>query len=159
VPLEFLNRALSSELQSRLSESISFNTRVSIAEEVFSRQLTENKKDFDFKRISKAVEFIKKTKGIVDIDILAQQVCLSRKQFERCFLDNVGISPKQYLRIVRFQSSIHINSQTNDLPMTQLAIECGYYDQSHFINEFKLLTGLTPKKFFSDCDSVSDFFD
>ncbi len=158
VPLEFINGALSKELQGKLSDNISFNNRVLIAEDVFCQQLTANKKDYDFNRISHTVEVIRNTKGVVEIDFLSQQACLSRKQFERMFLGYIGISPKQYLKIVRFQSALHINSQSNDLSMTQLAHESVYYDQSHFINDFKALTGLTPKKFFADCDSVSDFF-
>lgn len=108
--------------------------------------------------MSHSLELIKKAKGMVDIDFLSQQACLSRKQFERLFSEHIGISPKQYLRIIRFQSALHNNSQSNHWSMTQLALESGYYDQSHFINDFKALTGLTPKKFFADCDSVSDFF-
>jgi AraC-like DNA-binding protein len=158
VPLEYINRALSLELQGRLSEAVSFNARVSIAEDFFCRQLTANKKGYDFKRMSHAVDLIRSAKGMVGIDILSQEACLGRKQFERLFLENIGVSPKQYLRIIRFQSSLHINSQKNNLSMTQLAHESGYYDQSHFINDYKALTGLTPKKFFADCESVSDFF-
>jgi AraC-like DNA-binding protein len=159
VPLEFINSAFSKEFQSRLSESISFNARVNIAEEIFCRQLTKDNRSYDFKRMGNTVELIKNAKGVVEIDLLSQQACLSRKQFERLFLGYIGISPKQYLKIIRFQSSLYYNSQRNGLSMTQLAHASGYYDQSHFINDFKTLTGLTPKKFFEDCDSVSDFFE
>jgi AraC-like DNA-binding protein len=158
VPLELINRTLSQELQSRLSETISFNARVDIAEDFLCRLLTASTKGYDFKRMSHSLELIKRAKGMVEIDFLSQQACLSRKQFERLFMEHIGISPKQYLKIIRFQSALYIRSQGNDVSMTQLALESGYYDQSHFINDFKSLTGLTPKKFFTDGDSVSDFF-
>lgn len=159
VPLDFINVALSTELQSRLSQELSFTMRVQIAEEVLCRQLTRSERGYDFERLKHTVELIRNSRGLVEIEALSQQACLSRKQFERLFLDSIGMSPKQYLKIIRFQSAIHLNSQGKLLSMTHLAHESGYYDQSHFINDFKSLTGLTPKKFFADCDSVSDFYE
>ena len=44
------------------------------------------------------------------------------------------------------------------MSLTELAYDCGYYDQSHMINDFKLLTGMSPRQYFSDCDAYSDYF-
>lgn len=46
------------------------------------------------------------------------------------------------------------------MSLNELAYENGYFDQAHFINDYKILTGLTPKQFFNDCEEpMSDFFD
>ncbi|MBC8182113.1 AraC family transcriptional regulator [candidate division KSB1 bacterium] len=70
----------------------------------------------------------------------------------------IGITPKQYLKTIRFQLSLHKKAQNDKLNITELAYESGYYDQAHLINEFKSLTGQTPKQYFDKNISFSDFF-
>jgi AraC-like DNA-binding protein len=59
----------------------------------------------------------------------------------------VGTSPKKFASIVRLKHVIH--QYNPDHSLTELAYEAGFYDQAHFIKEFKLFTGATPEKFFS----------
>ena len=61
--------------------------------------------------------------------------------------------------MVRLQQALHLKSTDKSRSLTKLAYDCGYYDQSHFINEFKMQTGYTPKQYFDNFDSYSDFFD
>jgi AraC-like DNA-binding protein len=84
--------------------------------------------------------------------------CISRKQFERVFAAKIGATPKQYLKVVRLQQALQLKSIDRNRNLTQLAYDCGYYDQSHFINEFKQQTGYTPKQYFDNNESYSDFF-
>ena len=95
---------------------------------------------------------------MININLLASESCLSRKQFERSFSDIIGSSPKQFLKIIRFQNAIFQKSKHPELNLTELAHKCGYYDQAHMINDFKTLSGFTPRYFFSDCDPFSDYF-
>lgn len=81
--------------------------------------------------MTNAIELITPTKGNVSIDFLASNACLSRKQFERKFLSYIGISPKQFLKIIRFQNAIYFNQTTSFNKLTELAYKVGYYDQSH----------------------------
>jgi transcriptional regulator GlxA family with amidase domain len=106
----------------------------------------------------RSVDLINRTKGNITVDCLASEACLSRRQFERIFLAYIGISPKQFLKIVRFQNAIFINHNSNAKSLTDLALKAGYYDQSHFINEMKELTGYTPKKLFYEEEIISDLF-
>lgn len=72
---------------------------------------------------------------------------ISIRQLERKFNDLVGLSPKQFLRINRFQKTFtHYHSK--DLNLTQIALQHGYYDQSHFTHDFKQFSGIHPKTFF-----------
>ncbi|MDR0207510.1 MAG: helix-turn-helix domain-containing protein [Bacteroidales bacterium] len=102
---------------------------------------------------------IKRTYGNINVNQMASEACLSRKQFERIFAEHIGISPKKYLKIIRFQSAIFQKQQNNNLNMTELSYESGYFDQSHFINDFKSLSGLTPKQYFAENEICSDFFE
>ncbi len=69
----------------------------------------------------------------------------SERYIQKLFLDNVGITPKSFSNIHRFNKSLQL-IQTADLPLTSIAYDCGYYDQAHFIKEFKKFTGLTPSE-------------
>ncbi|TXJ23716.1 MAG: AraC family transcriptional regulator [Chitinophagaceae bacterium] len=72
---------------------------------------------------------------------------LSTRQFERNFKEFAGFSPKLYSRIIRFQSAIEQYGQTGK-SLTEIAYDCGYYDQSHFIHDFKEFSGLHPRHYF-----------
>ena len=84
---------------------------------------------------------------------------MSRRQFERVFAQDIGISPKQYLKIIRFQYCIFQKQQNVRLNMTGLTYESGYFDQSHFVNDFKSMCGLTPRQYFTENEACSDFFE
>lgn len=160
IPLKYINKDLYSELEARLSVEITFQEKVEIVEKCLLKLLINNKREYEFKRINHIIEMIKVSKGDIKINELSNLACLSRKQFERTFMDYIGISPKQYLKIIRLQSSIFLKSKNRDLTLTELAYESGYYDQSHFINDYRAMTGITPKQFFNDCDNIhSDFFE
>lgn len=90
---------------------------------------------------------------------LASVACLGKKQFERLFSFMVGMNPKEYARIVRFQKSLwYLQHSTGNLNQAQLAFQCGYADQSHFIREFKHFSGHTPLSLLDACEPYSDLF-
>lgn len=72
---------------------------------------------------------------------LAQTACLSDKQFNRIFTEYVGTTPKEFIRIIRLQRALYILQTQPHTSFTQLAYECGFYDQSHLIKEFKAFSG------------------
>jgi len=78
---------------------------------------------------------------------LADAFNLSPRQFDRRFKEFAGFSPKSYLRLIRFQDAI--KQYGSDKSLTQIALECGYYDQSHFIHDVKTFTGYHPSFYFS----------
>ena len=90
---------------------------------------------------------------------LASIACLGKKQFERLFNELVGANPKEYARVVRFQKSLKLlQHYSEDINQAQLAYQCGYADQSHFIREFKQFSGYTPLSLLNVCKLYSDLF-
>ena len=79
----------------------------------------------------------------IEVGDMAEHVLLSASQLQREFATHFGISPNRYLREVRIGVARHMLEST-DLPMSQIANDCGFYDQSHFTRQFKSSTGLTP---------------
>ena len=97
--------------------------------------------------ICHVIDSVTQTKGNIDIDGLAQDCFLSRRQFERKFKYYAGFSPKKYANIVRFQHAADGFIGQNK-SLAQIALECGYYDQAHFSNDFKKFSGYNPKDYF-----------
>jgi AraC-like DNA-binding protein len=158
VSLKNINGQAARDLEEKMNEAPTFQQKVSIVETYLLNLLKNNFDNFEFQRMSHIAELIKQTYGNISINQMASEACLSRKQFERIFAGQIGISPKQYLKIIRFQSAIFQKQQNNSLSMTELSYESGYFDQSHFINDFKSLCGLTPLQYFAENDVCSDFF-
>jgi len=78
---------------------------------------------------------------------LSAQIGYSQKHFIDLFRERVGVSPKQYLRIMRFQKAINAIENNDFIRWSHLALESGYYDQAHFINDFKLFSGFSPNEY------------
>ncbi len=157
IPLQFVFPKETNRLGDKLSAANSFSERISIVEEFLFRQLLKIQNSSSG-RIENCINTINRTKGLVDIHSLAYEACLSRKQFERTFSNSIGVSPKQFLKIVRFQNVLHEKSKHKNISLTELTYKCGYYDQSHMINDFHQLSGLSPKEYFNECEPVSDYF-
>lgn len=106
-------------------------------------------------RIANAVARIFESPS-VRIGDIAGEVCMGKKQFERVFCHHVGMMPKEYARIVRFQKTL-LMMQSGVTGYADIAFAAGYSDQSHFIREFKKFAGCTPERLthpYSDLFSV-----
>ncbi len=159
VSLREIDRNLEYELKMRIIDAPLFNTKIRIIESYLIDLLKEEHNRFDFRRMNQVVNAIKMTQGKIAIDDLANISCLSRKQFERKFVHLIGTTPKQYLKTIRMQLAIYLKSCNKDYNINDLVFDCGYYDQAHFTNDFKKLTGLTPLSYFENNASYSDFFE
>jgi AraC-like DNA-binding protein len=80
-----------------------------------------------------------------DLSRLAAEFNLSERYIQKLFLNYVGITPKSFFSVQRFNKSLGLVRKANT-SLTNIAYECGYYDQAHFIKEFKSYTGLTPSQ-------------
>jgi len=92
--------------------------------------------------ITEAVHYYK---GQISVDQLAQKCNVSNRTMERLFYVNMGISPKEFISIVRFQRVLKaLQNGYSKGQLLQIAFEMGYYDQAHFIRDIKKHSGLTP---------------
>lgn len=96
--------------------------------------------------ISSSIKTILKAHQGGSIKALADNNFLSLRQFERRFKELSGFNPKLFLRIMRFNSVLNKGFLYKSL--TEIGMECGYYDQSHFIHDFQQFSGLSPKEYF-----------
>lgn len=75
---------------------------------------------------------------------LTRQIGYSQKHFISMFKSRVGVTPKSYLKLMRFQKAVGEIEKLAEIDWTTVAQNCGFYDQAHFINDFKLFSGFTP---------------
>jgi AraC-like DNA-binding protein len=78
-----------------------------------------------------------------DSKTLSSRYGLSERYMEKLFVDLVGITPRGFFSVYRFNKSLDL-VLTSKCKLTSIAYDCGYYDQSHFIKEFTKFTGITP---------------
>jgi len=83
------------------------------------------------------------------LDWYVSNACLSHRQFDRKFITRVGLSPKEYLRVVRFDQAYRMKNKYPGMSWFNIAVACGYYDYQHLSKETKAFTGETPSSFFS----------
>jgi AraC-like DNA-binding protein len=103
--------------------------------------------DLSTRCIDFALSSMVNTPNLRCLQRLSEQIGYSQKHFINLFRDQVGISPKQYLKIIRFQKAICTIEKNAAIHWSQVALECGYYDQAHLINDFKLFSGFTPNEY------------
>ncbi|MDR2969572.1 MAG: helix-turn-helix domain-containing protein [Tannerellaceae bacterium] len=112
--------------------------------------------EHNLKRIETTIRLI--NSGETNVTALADTACLSRKQFDRIFSEYVGAHPKEFSRTVRFQRALYKLETNPQISWAALAADCGYFDQSHMIREFRSLSGYTPGEYLAACPPHSDYF-
>jgi len=146
-----------SDLEEQLNNIKPLQQKITILDSFLTKRLIENKL-YDWNRMAYNIQVINLHKAEIGVNKLAETACLSRKQYERIFKEFVGLSPKQFLKTVRFQYSLYLQQHKKAENIADLAFQSGYYDQAHMTNEYKEFSGLSPKQYFSGCDAVSDYF-
>lgn len=148
IPLSVFWGSQENLLAEMMASSFSSEKCVSILSNYLQSKLID-KQNKD-KAIIKAAEQIRQDNGNVNFEALSSELNLSQKQFTRRFKIHMGFNPKLYARIVRFESVFYNVMKYSNL--TEAACMNGYYDQAHFIREFKTFTGHSPNKFFAMAD-------
>jgi AraC-like DNA-binding protein len=101
------------------------------------------------RNIDEAIRLIEGNQGNISMGELQMATFTTKRTLERHFLEQVGLNPKTYSRIIRFKGVIDFIESNLNIKWRQLADRFGYYDQSHFIHEFKTLCGSLPQDYFS----------
>lgn len=153
-PKELQDKELE-ELEKSLTDTENNQLCISLIERFLLKRLSRFA-EYNLKRIESSIHLI--NCGNTDVSLLANMACLSKKQFQRIFSEYVGANPKEFSRTIRFQKALHILEIHPEISFTRLAYQCGYFDQSHMIKEFKSLSGYSPREFLTICTPHSDYF-
>jgi AraC-like DNA-binding protein len=145
-----------SELEDKVFQSKTVAEKIEKVEAFMLQRIVKLNQNKDYLLFVAIVEHIKHCRGEVRFDAITDHFNVNYKKVERLFLFYLGITPKYYIRIIRFNATIHLQNHFENYNLTQLGNEVGFFDQSHFIREFRSFTSLTPKKFFNKQLSSSE---
>ncbi|TMN33668.1 response regulator transcription factor [Pseudoalteromonas sp. S2755] len=135
------------KLESDIIQARNTSQRIEILEAFLLHKLSDPQRIEHI--VKTTVDIIFAQNGDISVNAITKSNLNNRRQLERKFLDLVGISPKHLSKLVRLQSALTllINREDN---LTNIAYKSNYYDQSHFIKDFKALTGVSPRAFLDD---------
>ncbi len=132
--------------------------RIKLIEHFLFTQLVRNERKIDrINMVGNMVNDMSKTIFADSMGSIASKYNISPRYLQKLFLQYTGVAPKLHGKIHRFQLSLKLVSK-KELPLTSIAYECGYFDQSHFIREFKSFTGFTPSAFSPETFPVTQAF-
>lgn len=135
--------------------TVSFEEKVVHIEDWFKSYLSNGK--FNFSAKYKAVVSLIHKKGSIPLKELQEDYQISERGLERYFRSYIGLSPKFYARVIRF-SYIFQLVQEEEIDWADIVFRAGYYDQSHFIKNFKEFTGEDPSKYGFSEENMANFF-
>ena len=107
--------------------------------------------------IEYAVKYIIDEPEVAVIKSIANKTGYSSKHLIHLFEKNVGVTPKTFLRIIRFQKAVQEIQQKGQVNFARLALDCGYFDQSHFIADFRAFSGFTPAEYQKKKNDLADY--
>ncbi|PJZ51319.1 helix-turn-helix domain-containing protein [Leptospira adleri] len=152
--LQTPNNVEYSDFINRIRDADSFQGRVSLSNEYF-RKLLNSKKETD-PVVAEAVRRIVSSQGKIPISKLTQDLGVIKKTLERKFQEKIGYNPKEFARVVRFQNAAWMKLENQNL--SELALNAGYYDQSHLTKEFVALSGYSPLIWYGLRDRILSLF-
>ena len=156
VPLTILFGDKAAVLEKNVLHADSNDNRINFITEFLLDQLNS---DEAADRITKtSIETLLQSNGQINVDELADHLQINRRQLERKFSSAIGLSPKQLSKVIRLQSTLKAMQEKQYTSLTSLAYENGYYDQAHFIKDFKEFTGISPKQFYAGNLKLSALF-
>jgi len=145
VPLEDVWGQAATGLRDRLRELQGSDNRLHCLEHFLSHYLAAHvTRHGPWRRpeVAFAVRQFETAPHIASVREVARQTGWSERRFSTVFREEVGLSPKAWCRVRRFQRAVQQLHSGRDVPWAQVALDCGYYDQSHFANEFRAFSGI-----------------
>jgi AraC-like DNA-binding protein len=136
-------------LYREIAAAADFETQINTANKFFLEKLPAIDSS---RQMIDAINKIVESDGLIDVKQLASEVNMSWKTLERHFRTRIGVSPKLYARFKRFHHALRLLNCPSPKSWLEIAHECGYYDQAHFIKEFRRFTNRNPSGF-----SVMDY--
>jgi AraC-like DNA-binding protein len=137
----------------QLAEAGTFERRVQITEGMLLKfaERRRSLREIDFGSVA---DYILARRGVLQISTLAHEFGLGLRQFERRFVTEIGVTPKRFARVARFQTALDMKISAPHRSWLEIAHDLEYHDQMHMVHDFHDLAGDTPGKTFSTVGDV-----
>jgi AraC-like DNA-binding protein len=134
-------------LHAKLLDTPAWDKKIALVESYLIGKLSQSQKSAGKIALINEIMHELQAKDFFDnIENVATRYGITSRYLQKLFLQYTGLTPKLYSKINRFQNSLTLVTK-KDISLTAVAYTCGYFDQSHFIREFKSFTGLTPSSY------------
>ncbi len=143
------------ELETRVFNSSSLQEMKMVLDDFFFERF-KAVHSTDFQLITAIIHYINKANDYPNLESIWTRFNLSKKKLERLFAKYVGLSPKSYIRVIRFKQVYKHFNKANTSFYDHSFFQYGYYDQMHFIKDFKYFTGQSPTQYYSNQSNLSD---
>jgi AraC-like DNA-binding protein len=142
VNLETLWGRSAVELRERLCDAATPTERFRLLEEALVAHLFRPLEHHY--AVPTALDAFRQRDGCATVRDTAQRIGLSQRRFIQVFTEEIGLTPKLFSRVQRFQRAVALVRQTTAPDWARLAVNCGYFDQSHLIRDFLMFSGFSP---------------
>lgn len=142
---EQLFGAWGASLQNRLGDIENPADKIAFLQNILTELLDRNPKNYTL--LDRTIDLLTQSHGLIRIRDLATQTGYSKRYLDMLFKEHVGVSPKSLASILRFQNFYQSWNQEDSPAIPKDGLYAYYYDQAHFIKEFKRYTGYTPQKY------------
>ena len=133
------------EVNDKLNDAADFNEMVIVVESFLLNQRNRGVKELH--RLDEVSNLILRTDKTLNVEWLAKESCLSLRQYERKFKERMGVSPKYFSKVVRFENAFRMKNKEPYLDWQSIAFRCGYYDYQHLAKDYKTFTNQNPTDF------------
>ena len=141
----FVPTKIKQQLEMDLIESDRFENQITYIHDFLLERRESAKPFIDY--IEKALQIIEKKHGHINLNSLSDELSIGKRQFDRTFQKVVGVTPKTYCKIIQLHYVISLIQAKQFYSVQDLSYQANFYDQAHFTNRFKELTGFTPSEF------------
>ncbi|MFB6455273.1 DUF6597 domain-containing transcriptional factor [Chitinophaga sp. Hz27] len=152
LPAELILGTAVKSLETQLSDYPDDDQRIQVLDTALKAALKIT--PADLLAVNQTIDILRNSQDDISIDTICQQTGWYYKKLERIFLKNIGYTPKHYHKILRFNNAVRFMQTTNTL--TNVSHVCNYFDQAHFIRDFRLFTGTTPSQFKREDNKIAD---
>lgn len=134
------------ELKERLQLSSSSREVINYFNSFFIKKLNESNFVLN-PYLMNTLQLAHQRKGNIAVNELCAQIGVKERKLQRLFSEQIGVSPKKYIRNIKLHSFLGLLKYKSHSSLTQLSLEAGYYDQAHLIKEFKKTVGFNPSTY------------
>jgi AraC-like DNA-binding protein len=144
------------EMHDALGKTDTTQLRVSVLEAFIADNLLPMTSTIE--AVEKAAQLIHDTNGATPLTKVTREIGLSERSMQRYFSEYIGVSPKAFARVARFNGVTRLMETEPSLNWHTILLEAGYSDAAHFANDFKTISGQTPTEYFKGKTDYEKFF-
>ena len=152
------NSDLKNLIEEQLNATHTFKEKIIYLQKLIYNTIVQSElKNEKIPYVLYCIKSILSDKGVFDLQKTSNRLGISKRYIQKLFNEYIGIAPTEYAKVIKFLNSVKYLNETDE-SMLSICYKLGYYDQSHFIKDFKKFSGVSPKKYMNAEPQLIDNF-